>query len=325
MFSALLLEKQNNETAVSLQELDESQLPAGGVEVAVEYTSLNYKDCLAIKGKGRIVSQWPMIPGTDLAGTVTHSSDPRFSVGDAVLVTGHGLGEQQWGGMAQKARVKSDWLIPMPFGLDTRKAMMLGSAGLAAILAVCYLQASGITPDRGEVLVTGASGGVGSIAVSLLSRLGYSVVALTGRSENDSLLQHLGTMRVLQRGALILTSKRLGEPCWSGVVDTVGGNVLSGLLSQIQYGGTLTTCGLVGGVKVNTTVLPFVQRGIRLLGVETKHCSMVKRQQVWDMLSALVPLEYYQHACRSISLGRVPEHVEKMLQGQITGRIVVKT
>jgi len=325
MFKALLLDQVDNATRASIEEIDDVQLAPGNVVVDVDYSSLNYKDGLAITGKGRIIRNFPMVPGIDFSGRVAESSDNRFKAGDSVVLTGWGVGETHWGGMAEKACVNADWLVSLPDGLDTKKTMMIGTAGLTAMLCVDALIEAGVAPEQGEILVTGASGGVGSVAVTLLARLGYQVVALSGRSEeNRTLLTRLGASRIIDRSAFEEPAKPLEKQCWAGAVDTVGSHVLAKLLAQVQYGGAVSACGLAGGFDLPTTVMPFILRGVRLLGVDSVMCPIQKRQKAWARLSELLPESFYQQACREIELKDVPAYAEAITQGKVTGRVVIK-
>jgi len=324
MFKALLLEQQDKQTIASITQLDESQLPAGDVTVAVKYSSLNYKDGLAITGKGKIVRQWPMVPGIDFVGTVLDSADNRYQAGDEVVLTGWGVGEGHWGGMAEKARVNADWLVPLTAGLSPLQSMQIGTAGLTAMLCVMALEDAGLTPEQGEILVTGASGGVGSVAVSLLAARGYSVVAATGREANHELLLKLGACRVISRDELLTPIRALDKQVWAGAVDTVGSTVLAKILSQVNYGGAVAACGLAGGFDLPTTVMPFILRNVRLQGVDSVMCPFARRQLAWQRLAELLPASFYQDACEEIALEKAPEAAARIMDGQITGRVVIK-
>lgn len=325
MFKALLLNQNEGQTQATIESLDESQLPDGNVTVAVDYSSLNYKDGLAITGAGKIIRNFPMVPGIDFCGTVLDSDDARYQAGDAVILTGWGVGENHWGGIAEKARVNGDWLVPMADGLDARKAMIIGTAGLTAMLCVQALQDGGVTPDKGEVLVTGASGGVGSVAVNLLSTLGYSVAAVTGRSsENGDLLRALGADRLIEREELAQSAKPLERSLWAGAVDTVGSQMLAKILAQMQYGGVVAACGLAGGMDLPTTVMPFILRGVTLQGIDSVQCPRDKRMAAWSQISKLLPDSYYDKACREIALTEVPEAAAQIIRGEITGRTLIK-
>ncbi|MGZ8067904.1 acrylyl-CoA reductase (NADPH) [Aeromonas salmonicida] len=325
MFKALLLENQDGKTAATLTRLAESQLPAGEVRVAVSYSSLNYKDGLAITGKGKIVRQWPLVPGIDFAGTVLESADSRYQVGDKVVLTGWGVGEGHWGGMAEQARVKADWLVPLPAGLDERQAMCIGTAGLTAMLCVLALEEAGITPDSGEILVTGAAGGVGSTAVALLAALGYQVVALTGRPEEQGeMLMALGASRIVPRGELLEPAKPLEKQLWAGAVDTVGSQVLAKLLAQMNYGGAVAACGLAGGFDLKATVMPFILRNVRLQGIDSVMCPLARRQLAWQRLARDLPARFFEQAVTEIALEQVVAAAEAITQGRIAGRTLVK-
>ncbi|QXO17364.1 acrylyl-CoA reductase (NADPH) [Vibrio ostreae] len=325
MFQALILNQEDKRTIATIEQIDEAQLPPGEVLIAVDYSSLNYKDGLAITGKGKIIREFPMVPGIDLAGTVLESADERYQPGDAVVLTGWGVGENHWGGMAQKARLKADWLVPLPAGLETRQAMMVGTAGLTAMLCVQALIDAGVQPDAGEVLVTGASGGVGSVAVTLLSALGYQVAAVTGRSEQNSpLLQQLGAKRIIDRNEFAQPARPLEKQLWAGAIDTVGSQVLAKVLSQMDYNSAVAACGLAGGFDLPTTVMPFILRNVRLQGVDSVQCPRDKRIAAWQQLVDLLPSRYFDQACHEITLEQAPQFAEEITNGQITGRVVIK-
>ena len=259
MFKALVLNQADGHTTAAIETLDESRLPAGDVTVAVEYSTINYKDGLALTNAIKIVQQYPMVPGIDFAGTVIESAHPRYRSGDKVILTGWGVGEKHWGGLAEKARVNGDWLVPLPAALSTRQAMIIGTAGFTAMLCVQALADQHITPERGEILVTGASGGVGSVAITLLNKLGYRVAAVTGRPEqNGDLLRSLGATRIIERAELAQPAKPLESTRWAGAVDTVGSQILAKVLAQTEYDGAVAACGLAGGMDLPTTVMPFI-------------------------------------------------------------------
>lgn len=326
MFKALVLEQQDKVTLAQIRQLEGVEsLPDGDVLVAVQHSSLNYKDGLAITGKARVVRHFPMVPGIDFAGQVIESNDSRYQSGDQVVLTGWGVGENHWGGMAQKARVKADWLVPMPQGLDSKKAMTIGTAGLTAMLCVQALADAGIRPEQGEVLVTGASGGVGSTAVALLAQRGYQVVAASGRAEqNHDWLKALGASRVIDRRELQESTRPLEKQLWAGAVDTVGGAVLARLLAQVCYNGAVAACGLAGGFDLPTTVMPFILRNVRLQGVDSVMCPFEQRQHAWASLAEELPACFYQQASREISLEQVADHAQAILRGQVTGRVVIR-
>lgn len=313
---ALLLEQQDGKTLASVQTLDESRLPEGDVTVDVHWSSLNYKDALAITGKGKIIRNFPMIPGIDFAGTVRTSEDPRFHAGQEVLLTGWGVGENHWGGLAEQARVKGDWLVAMPQGLDARKAMIIGTAGFTAMLCVMALEDAGVRPQDGEIVVTGASGGVGSTAVALLHKLGYQVVAVSGRESTHEYLKSLGASRILSRDEFA-ESRPLEKQLWAGAIDTVGDKVLAKVLAQMNYGGCVAACGLAGGFTLPTTVMPFILRNVRLQGVDSVMTPPARRAQAWQRLVADLPESFYTQAAKEISLAEAPKFAEAIINNQI--------
>ncbi|MDO6707681.1 MDR family oxidoreductase [Photobacterium sp. 1_MG-2023] len=325
MLKALILNQQDKQTLAQVSDIEEHQLPKGDVTVTVEYSSLNYKDGLAITGAGKIIREFPMVPGIDFAGTVTQSDNDRFQPGDKVVLTGWGVGETHWGGLAERARVKADWLVPLPEGLSCEQTMVIGTAGLTAMLCVQALQDAGLTPESGEILVTGASGGVGSVAITLLSALGYRVAAVTGRaSQNGALLKQLGASTIVERSELEEPAKPLEKQRWAGAIDTVGSKMLAKVLAQTDYNGAVAACGLAGGFDLPTTVMPFILRNVRLQGIDSVYCPMEKRQQAWRRLSELLPESFYQQAGQTISLEEVPAFAQAIIQGQVTGRTLVK-
>lgn len=325
MFKALILNQQEKTTTATIESLNETQLPDGDVLVAVEYSSLNYKDGLAITGKGKIIRNFPMVPGIDLAGQVIESKDARYQSGDQVVLTGWGVGENHWGGMAEKARLQADWLVPLVSGLDSKQAMMIGTAGFTAMLCVQALLDAGIKPEQGEILVTGASGGVGSVAVTLLANLGYKVAAVTGRVEqNGPLLEKLGASRIIDRSEFEQPARPLEKQLWAGAIDTVGSKILAKVLAQMDYNSTVAACGLAGGFDLPTTVMPFILRNVRLQGVDSVSCPAEKRLAAWQSLSQYLPASYFEQACHEISLEQVPEFAQSITQGQVTGRVVIK-
>lgn len=322
---ALILEQSADQhTLANVREISPQQLPENNVTVAVQWSGLNYKDALAITGRGKIIRQFPMIPGIDFAGTVLESADPRYQAGDAVILTGWGVGETYFGGLAEQARVNADWLLLLPAGLSLRQSMIIGTAGLTAMLCVMALEAGGVTPEQGEVLVTGAGGGVGSVAVSLLSQLGYRVVAVTGRAENHAYLQALGASRIIERAALSEPGRPLDKQHWAGAIDTVGGQMLANVLAQTTYGGTVAACGLAGGAGLPTTVMPFILRNVRLQGVDSVQAPYAVRQQAWSRLATLLPESFYQQAAQEITLDQAPEYAARLLDNQVTGRTLVR-
>ncbi|MBA0181765.1 oxidoreductase [Pectobacterium carotovorum] len=321
---ALVLEQSDGLTHAQIREIDAEQLPAGDVTVDISWSGINYKDALAITGKGKIIRNFPMVPGIDFVGTVRHSDSDRFAVGQPVILTGWGVGENHWGGLAQQARVKSDWLVPLPASLDARKAMILGTAGFTAMLCVMALEDSGITPESGDIIVTGASGGVGSTAVALLAELGYQVTAVSGRADNTDYLKKLGAKQVLDRSEFSGSARPLEKQRWAGAVDTVGDNVLATLLAQMDYNATVAACGLAGGVALPTTVMPFILRNVRLQGVDSVMAPLARRQQAWERLAAILPESFYQQVTQEIGLEDVPAVAAALLENKVTGRTLVK-
>ncbi|EOG1933871.1 oxidoreductase [Providencia stuartii] len=320
---ALVLQKHDDQLISDIQSIPTEQLPAGDVIVDIYWSTLNYKDALAISGKAGIVRQYPMVPGIDFSGVVHHSEDPRFSVGQHVLLTGWGVGETHWGGLATQARVPADYLTPLPEDLSLRQAMIIGTAGFTAMLCVNALEEAGITPERGEIIVSGASGGVGSTAIQLLSSLGYDVVAISGRAENSDYLQQIGAKRVLPRSQFTSPAKPLDKQHWAGAVDTVGAEVLANILAQTQYNGAVAACGLAGGFSLPTTVMPFILRNIRLQGVDSVYYPAAKRSAVWQRLTQLLPESFYTQVTSEITLTQSIEYAQKILKNQITGRTLV--
>jgi acrylyl-CoA reductase (NADPH) len=320
---ALILEQDEGQTRAEVQTVATSALPEGNVTVDINYSGLNYKDALAITGKGKIIRKFPMIPGIDFAGKVYSSEDSRFRIGQPVLLTGWGVGENHWGGLAKQARVNADWLVPMPEGLDARKAMIIGTAGFTAMLCIMALEEAGVTPQSGEVVVTGASGGVGSTAVALLHQLGYQVAAVSGRTSTHSYLQQLGAERILDRDAFS-DSRPLEKQVWAGAIDTVGGKVLATLLAQMNYGGCIAACGLAGGTSLPTTVMPFILRNVRLQGVDSVMAPTARRLAAWERLAKELPETFYQQAATEITLDQVPEYASAIINNEIRGRTVVK-
>lgn len=326
MFRALVMEKDGDAGAVArIAELDDSALPEGDVTVAVEYSTLNYKDGLCLSpGGGGLVRAWPHVPGIDFAGTVLDSSDPRYSAGDRVILTGWRVGEVHWGGYAQKARVRADWLVPLPAGLSTAMAMTVGTAGLTAMLAVQALEDHGLAPGRGEVLVTGAAGGVGSVAVAILAGLGYEVAAVTGRPETEGYLRDLGASRIVARAELAETVRRpLQRETWAGAIDAVGGAMLARLLGQMQYGASVAAIGLAGGADLPASVIPFLLRGVNLLGIDSVMQPFENRQRAWARIVSDLPQERLSAMVHPAVLADLPELGAAILGGGVRGRVLV--
>ncbi len=326
MFRALLLEKdESGQASARLTDLQDSDLPPGEVTVEVEYSTLNYKDglCLSPTGGG-LVRTWPHVAGIDFAGTVEQSDDPRYRPGDRVVLTGWRVGEVHWGGYAQKARVKADWLVPLPEGLTTRQAMAVGTAGFTAMLAVMALEDHGLTPAQGEVLVTGAAGGVGSVAVALLAHLGYAVAAVTGRPETEGYLRDLGASRIVPRADLAETVKRpLESETWAGCVDAVGGAMLARVLGQMKYGASVAAVGLAGGAGLPATVIPFLLRGVNLLGIDSVMKPYDARLRAWGRIAQDLPMEKLEAMIHPATLADLPALGAQILPGGVPGRVVV--
>ncbi|WP_288500498.1 MDR family oxidoreductase [uncultured Erwinia sp.] len=321
---ALVLEQSEGHTVATVKQIDADTLPPGDVTVDIDWSGINYKDALAITGKGKIIRQFPMVPGIDFAGRVHTSSDPRFHSGQPVLLTGWGVGENHWGGLAEQARVKADWLVPMPQGMDGRKAMIIGTAGFTAMLCVMALEEGGVTPDSGEVLVTGASGGVGSTAVALLHALGYRVAAVSGRESTHDYLRQLGADEILPRSDFSAQSRPLEKQRWAGAVDTVGDRVLASVLAQTHYNGVVAACGLAAGFALPTSVMPFILRNVRLQGIDSVMTPAPRRIEAWERLLKVLPAAFYQQATTEVSLADAATAAEKLLNNQSTGRTLVR-
>jgi acrylyl-CoA reductase (NADPH) len=322
---ALVVEKDaDGKTRAAVQEVDEARLPEGNVKVAVGYSTLNYKDGLCIGTGGGLVRTYPHVPGIDFAGTIEASDDPRYKPGDKVVVTGWRVGETHWGGYAQKARVRADWLVPLPKGLSSRQAMAVGTAGLTAMLAVMALEDHGLKPEQGPVLVTGAAGGVGSVATAILARLGYEVAAVTGRPEAADYLMSLGAKRVVTRAELNETIKKpLESETWSGCVDAVGGAMLARVLGQMKYGASVAAVGLAGGTALPATVLPFILRGVNLLGIDSVMQPFANRLRAWQRVASDLPMDKLEAMIEPATLGDLPRLGSEILKGQVRGRVVV--
>lgn len=321
-FQALVLDQQDDKTVATIQNQVNSDLPEGEVLVAIDYSSVNYKDAMAITGTGKIVRQFPMVPGIDFAGTVIESMTPEYKQGDKVILTGWSVGERYWGGYTQRQRVKAQWLVPMPEGMDSLNAMTIGTAGLTAMLCVMALEDAGVS--TGKVLVTGASGGVGSVAVALLASLGYHVIALSQNPEKSrKYLSGLGAAEVIGGPEWSAKPAALGSQRWAGAVDVVGGNVLARAIAETEYGGAVAACGLAGGVGLDTTVMPFILRGVRLLGVDSVMCPSPRRALAWTRLSKEFHTAAQAQMLRVISLAEVPELAQEMMAGRARGRVVV--
>jgi acrylyl-CoA reductase (NADPH) len=323
MFKAIVINKDDKGYRAELDQLEESALPAGDVRVRVHYSTLNYKDGLAITGKGPVVRSFPMVPGIDFAGEVLESTSPEFKVGDAVLLNGWGVGEGHWGGLAQQARVKADWLIPLPKGFTAKQALAIGTAGYTAMLCVMALQKHGVKPADGEVLVTGAAGGVGSFAIALLSKLGFTVVASSGRPQEADYLRSLGAAEVIDRSSLSEPGKPLARERWAAVVDSVGSHTLVNACAATKSEGAVAACGLAQGMDFPGTVAPFILRGVTLYGINSVTVPKAKRIAAYEQLSALVDLKTLEAISHEISLGEAIEYADALMKGNVRGRVIV--
>jgi acrylyl-CoA reductase (NADPH) len=323
-FRALVLHQEGGEVVPRIEMVEEALLPPGEVTVAVECSTLNYKDGLILQGLGRLVRTYPHIPGVDFAGTVERSESPEFAPGDPVILTGWRVGEMQWGGYAEKARVKASFLVRRPEGLSARQAMAIGTAGFTAMLAVIALERHGLRSGAGDVLVTGAAGGVGSVAVSLLSRLGHRVVASTGRPELRSYLTELGAAELIDRATLAAKPSRpLDSERWAGAVDAVGGTTLATILTQLNYRASVAACGLAGGSEVPATVIPFLLRGVSLLGIDSVMCPREERIEAWQRLVRDLPLDRLDRMTQTLPLSALPNLAPQILKGEVRGRTVI--
>lgn len=324
MFKAVMLRKEEDgSTVAGVEQVDAADLPEGDVEVRVAYSTLNYKDCLAITGRGPVVRQWPMIPGIDLAGTVTKSSHPDFLEGSEVIVNGHGMGEVHWGGLAQVARVPAAWLTSKPRSLSSKDTARIGTAGYTAMLSVLALKRHGIKPADGPILVTGANGGVGSFAIALLARQGYEVYASTGRMDESDRLTKLGAAHVINRAELSEKGKPLQKERWAGAVDCVGSHTLANICAQIRYGGIVTACGLAQGMDFPATVAPFILRGVTLAGIDSVYAPQALREEAWRCLAQETDAALLSEIAHTIGLEESIEFAHKLMSGQVKGRIVV--
>lgn len=323
MFKGILIEKDDSGYRAGIKEIDEALLPEGDVTVRVILSTLNYKDGLAITGKGPVVRKFPMVPGIDLVGIVEDSAHPEYKTGDAVLLNGWGVGEVHWGGLAQKARLNGNWLVPLPAKLTPQQAMSIGTAGYTAMLCVLTLERHGVKPSDGEILVTGAAGGVGSVATAVLTKLGYSVVAVTGRPEDAEYLKHLGAIEILERSQFSTPGKPLGKERWAGAVDVVGSHMLANVCATTKYRGVVTACGLAGGMDFPATVAPFILRGVTLVGVDSVMCPRVDRLLAWQRLGTDLDIEKLGTISREVGLSEAIPLATRLLNGQVRGRIVV--
>lgn len=323
MFKGILIEKDEAGYRAAVREIDETQLPEGNVTVSVSHSTVNYKDALAITGKAPVVRKFPMIPGIDLVGTVEESSHPDHTVGDRVILNGWGVGETHWGGLAQKARLNGDWLIPLPAAFSPQQAMAIGTAGYTAMLCVMALERHGVKPADGEILVTGAMGGVGSVALSILSKLGYTVVAVTGRPEDADYLKSLGATEVLERSQFSSPGKPLAKERWAGAVDVVGSHVLANICATTKYRGVVTACGLAGSMDFPASVAPFILRSVTLAGIDSVMCPRADRLQAWQRLASDLDLEKLGLIGSEVGLAEAIPLASRLLNGEVRGRVVV--
>jgi acrylyl-CoA reductase (NADPH) len=321
---AIVIEKIEGGSKATLTDFDEAQLMDGDVTVRVEYSTINYKDGLAITGKAPVVRRWPMIAGVDLAGTVESSSNPKWQAGDKVVLNGFGLGETHLGAYAEKVRVKGDWLVRLPEGISAHDAMAIGTAGYTAMLSVLALERHGIAPSRGPAIVTGAAGGVGSVAVSLLSKLGYHVIASTGRTAEAGYLKSLGAAEIIDRAELSAPAKPIAKERWAAGIDSVGSTTLANVLSMTKYDGAIASCGLAQGMDLPSSVAPFILRGVSLLGIDSVMCRMEWRREAWQRLARDLDREKLKTMATEIPLAKVIETAPGILAGKVRGRIVVR-
>ncbi|PBN44060.1 MDR family oxidoreductase [Sphingobium sp. D43FB] len=323
MFSAIMIDKTDDQQSVSLQQVDEAQLPEGDVTIDVAYSTLNYKDGLAITGKSPVVRKFPMVPGIDLVGTVRTSDHADWKPGDKVVLNGWGVGEGHWGGLAQVARLKGDWLVPLPAAFTGAQAMAIGTAGYTAALCVEALVKAGVTPDQGEILVTGATGGVGSVAVALLKKAGFTVIGSTGKASEADYLTQLGAAGVIDRATLSEKGKPLQKERWAGVVDSVGSFTLANACAQTRYGGAVAACGLAQGADFPATVMPFILRGVRLLGVDSVMAPKAPRLAAWERLARDLDPALLDVIATEISLSEAISAATDLMDGKVRGRIIV--
>ena len=324
MFTALQLTKSESGFSAALTQIDESQLPAGDVLVRVDYSTLNYKDGLAITNTGPVVRSWPMVAGVDGSGTVLESTHPNWKAGDSFVHNGWGMGEARWGLLAERARLQGDWLVKLPAAFTPRQAMAIGTAGYTAMLCVMALEQNGLKPDAGQILVTGATGGVGSVAVALLSKLGYSVVAATGKATEEPYLKQLGATSVIDRAELSSPGKPLQKERWAAVVDAVGSHTLANACAQTRYGGVVAACGLAQGADFPSSVMPFILRGVTLAGIDSVMAPLAKRQQAWNRLAVDLDPSKLEAMVDEVPLARAAEKAADLMAGKVRGRVLVK-
>jgi acrylyl-CoA reductase (NADPH) len=323
MFNGILIEKDEQGYRAAIKDIDENLLPEGDVTINVSHSTINYKDALAITGKGPVVRKFPMVPGIDLAGTVEHSESDKFKIGDNVLLNGFGVGEVHCGGLAQKARLKSEWLIPLPRAFSPQQAMAIGTAGYTAMLCVIALEKNGVTPDRGDILVTGANGGVGSFSIAILAKLGYTVIASTGRVDQAEYLKKLGATEIIDRSTLSEPGRPLAKERWAGAIDSAGSHTLANVCAGIQYGGVVAACGLAQGMDLPATVAPFILRGVTLAGIDSVMRPLEDRVEAWERLADILDPEVFEDISTVISLSDVIETAGDLIAGKVRGRVVV--
>jgi acrylyl-CoA reductase (NADPH) len=325
MFKAVLIERDDRPYRANFTSLEEGRLPPGEVTVRVDYSTLNYKDALAITGKASVVRQFPLVPGIDFAGSVHESENASYAVGDRVLLNGWGVGEYHWGGLAQLARVKGEWLIPLPAAFTPRQSMAIGTAGYTAMLCVIALERHGVAPESGEILVTGAAGGVGSVALAVLAKLGFRVAAVTGRPAEADFLKRLGAAEVLDRSLFASPGKPLGKERWAGAIDVVGSHTLVNVCASMRYRGVVAACGLAGGLDFPATVAPFILRGVTLAGVDSVMCPRADRLEAWRRLGQDLDIDKLEFLTEEIGLSQAIDRAAGLLEGRIRVRVVVDT
>lgn len=323
MFNGVLIEKDDNGYRANYKEIDDNLLPEGDITINVSHSTINYKDALAITGKGPVVRKFPMVPGIDLVGTVEHCDNEKFKAGDTVLLNGFGVGEGHCGGLAEKARLKSEWLIPLPAAFSPRQAMAIGTAGYTAMLCVIALEKNGLTPEKGEVLVTGANGGVGSFSIAILAKLGYKVVASTGRVEQAEYLKKLGASEVIDRNTLSEPGRPLAKERWAAAIDSAGSHTLANVCAGIKYGGVVAACGLAQGMDLPATVAPFILRGVTLAGIDSVMRPIEDRIEAWERLAEVLEPAVFDDISTDIDLSEAVEAAEELIAGKIRGRVVI--
>ena len=323
MFNAVVINKDDTGYSASYQTVNEGDLPAAEVSVKVSHSTLNYKDALAITGKSPVVRSFPMVAGIDFAGEVTHSDSADFSIGDKVVLNGWGVGERHWGGLSEQACVNADWLVPLPKSFSTEQAMAIGTAGYTAMLCVMALEKQGVRPSDGEILVSGATGGVGSVAIAILAKLGYTVVALTGKLSDESYLRNLGASEIIHRDEYSSPGKPMVKERWAGAIDVVGSHTLANICASLKYGGSAAACGLASGMDLPATVAPFILRGVKLIGVDSVMCPKAQRLEAWERLEKDLDVTKLEALSQYIGLSEAIEYANKFMDGTVKGRVVV--